>query len=75
MSMHRESICFKEIKQTVSILEESDPLTHPACVTQQTDFATLCLCRVVLLVSLHSHHYHNGSSDVPDDENRLFLKS
>jgi len=53
----------------MAILEECDTPTHPECVTQHTDFATECLCRAVLLVSLHSHRYHHGSSDVPDDEN------
>ena len=73
MSTHRESICCKELEQTLFILEDSGPATHPVCVTQHTDFATVCLCRTVLLVSLHSHRYHHGSSDVPDDENRLLL--
>jgi len=68
MHMDRESICCKELEQTMSILEECDPLTCPKCVTQHSEFATVCLCRTVLLVSLHSHHH--GSSDVLDDENR-----
>ena len=70
-STHRESISFKGTKETVSILEESDPLTYPACVTQRADFGTVCLHWAVLLVSLHSHHCHRGSSDVPDGESRL----
>ena len=55
-------------------MEECDTATHPECVTQQTDFATVCLCRAVLLVLLHSHRYHHGNSDVPDDENRFLFK-
>jgi len=47
-----------------------DPPTCPECVTQHSEFGTVCLCQIVLLVSLHSHRYHHGSSDVPDDENR-----
>ena len=59
----------------MAILEECNTATHLECVTQHADFATVCLCRAVLLVSLHSHCYHHGSSDVPGDENRLLIKS
>ena len=75
MSMQRKSICFTELKQTMAILEECNTLTHSEFVTQYINFATVCLCRAVLLVCLHSHRYHHGSSDVPDDENMLLIKS
>ena len=71
MSTQRESICCKEIEQTLAILDEPGLTTCPECVTQHTDFATVCLCQTVLLVSLHIHCYHHSSSDIPDDENRL----
>ena len=69
----RDSISCKELGQIMTILEECETASHSECVTQHTDFAIVCLCRTVLLVSLHSHRHHHGSSDVPDDENRLLF--
>ena len=53
-------------------LSDSDPL--PPCITQHPDFGSVCLCRTVLTVSLHSYRYHYGTSDVPTDENRYVRK-
>ena len=43
---------------------------RPPCITEHPDFSNVCLCRAVLTVSIHSHTYHYGSSDIPMDENR-----
>ena len=39
-------------------------------LTAQPDFANVYLCRAVLTVSIYSHRYHYGASDIPMDENR-----
>ena len=51
----------------VALLDGDPP---PPCITQHPDIGSVCLCRAVLTVSLHSHRYHYGASDVPTDENR-----
>ena len=71
MPTARESLCCKEVEKMVALLNGDPP---PACITQHPDFGNVCLCRAVLTVSLHSHRYHYGASDVPTDENRYICK-
>lgn len=70
MSTQRESICCNEVDKIRELLEDSALDARPPCITEHTDFTNVCLCRAVLTVSLHSHRYHYGTSDVPTDENR-----
>ena len=68
MATSRESLCCQEVEQMVALLDGDSP---PSCITQHPDFASVCLCRAVLTVSLHSYRYHYGTSDIPTDDNRL----
>ncbi|XP_065900520.1 P2X purinoceptor 7-like isoform X1 [Dysidea avara] len=72
MATQRESICCKEIEQINSLLEGDGLAVRPVCISEHADFSNVCLCRAVLMVTLHSHRYHYGSADEPVDENRKF---
>ena len=52
----------------VALLDGDSP---PSCIMQHVDFASVCLCRAVLTVSLYGYRYRYGTSDVPTDDNRL----
>ena len=70
MSTQQESICCKEVDKIKDLL--TDPVladAKPLCITEHPDFASVCLSRAVLTVSMHRHVYHYGSSDIPKDEN------
>ena len=69
MPTARESLW--EIEKMVVFID-SDPL--PPCITLHPDFGSVCVCRTVLTVSLHSYRYHYGISDVPTDENGYVYK-
>jgi len=66
----KESICCREIEQINTLLQEDDLAVRPLCITEHSDFCNVCLCRAVLMVTLHSHRYHYGSVDEPVNENR-----
>ena len=68
MATSRESLCCQEVEQMVALLDGDSP---PSCIMQHVDFASVCLCRAVLTVSLYGYRYHYGTSDVPTDDNRL----
>ena len=70
MATQRESICCKEIEQINSLLEGDGLAVRPVCISEHADFSNVCLCRAVLMGTLHSHRYHYGSADEPVDENR-----
>ena len=38
---------------------------RPPCITEHPDFSGVCLSRAVLTMSMQSHSYHYGSSDIP----------
>ena len=50
----------------------ADPVldAKPSCITVHPEFASVCLCRTVLTISMHAYKYEYGSSDIPEDENR-----
>ena len=55
MATQRESICCKEIEQINSLLEGDGLAVRPVCISEHADFSNVCLCRAVLMVTLHSH--------------------
>lgn len=70
MSTERESVCCKEIEQMHSLLEDPDLEIRPSCVTLHSGFNSVCLCRIVLTVSLYAHRHRYEDVEIPADENR-----
>jgi len=72
MDIERESICCQEIEQNNLLLQDDDLAVWPVRITVHSDFCSVCLCRAVLMVTLHSHQYHYGNVDEPVNENRCY---
>jgi len=53
------------IEQINILLQDDDLAVRPVYITEHSDFGNVCLCRAVLMVTLHSHRYHYGSVDEP----------